>query len=435
MSLRYPDDMLPTDTSIEQRRTEKSVLEKYTEYAEKHSSLNHLRLERDVHAAYLARGLNYLSRWMVALDASKPWLTYWILHSLDLLEVEISQDIIERGISSIASWQISSGGFGGGPDQLAHLAPTYAAVNSLAILGTKEAMDVIDRKTLYAFLLRMKQSDGSFTMHEGGEIDIRGLYCALSVAAMTNLLTPELTANCVDFIQRSQTYEGGIGPYPGKEAHNGYTFCGIAAMQILGAVDELDMEALLNWCAGRQMNLEGGFQGRTNKLVDGCYSFWGAGDFPILSAALEGKGDIAQGGLDYLFDRDALQRYILICCQDERGGLADKPGVGPDYYHTCYCLSGLSTAQHHVYYDKAAAAKVAEAGVEVSSGGISSLMWVATTDCTVLGDPDNLVAPTHPVHNITLTKARAMIHHFYATQLQPIQTLLPCEPEIPLVDE
>lgn len=72
-----------------------------------------------------------------------------------------------------------------------------------------------------------------------------GLYCALSVAAMTNLLTPELTANCVDFIQRSQTYEGGIGPYPGKEAHNGYTFCGIAAMQILGAVDKLDMEALL----------------------------------------------------------------------------------------------------------------------------------------------------------------------------------------------
>jgi prenyltransferase beta subunit len=24
---------------------------------------------------------------------------------------------------------------------------------------------------------------------------------------------------------------------------------------------------------------------------------------------------------------DALQRYILICCQDDRGGLADKPGV------------------------------------------------------------------------------------------------------------
>lgn len=34
------------------------------------------------------------------------------------------------------------------------------------------------------------------------------------------------------------------------------------------------------------MKLEGGFQGRTNKLVDGCYSFWGAGDFPIIKSAL-----------------------------------------------------------------------------------------------------------------------------------------------------
>lgn len=79
------------------------------------------------------------------------------------------------------------------------------------------------------------------TIHFAG----RGSYCALSVAALTNLLTPELTANCNDFIKRAQTYEGGIGPYPGKEAHNGYTYCGIAAMQILGAVDELDLDALL----------------------------------------------------------------------------------------------------------------------------------------------------------------------------------------------
>lgn len=50
-----------------------------------------------------------------------------------------------RGISSISSWQHPQGGFSGGPYQLAHLAPTYAAVNSLAILGSNEAMDVIDR--------------------------------------------------------------------------------------------------------------------------------------------------------------------------------------------------------------------------------------------------------------------------------------------------
>lgn len=30
-----------------------------------------------------------------------------------------------------------------------------------------------------------------------------------------------------------------------------------------------------------------------------------------------------------------------------RGGLRDKPGKGADYYHSCYCLSGLSAMQHY----------------------------------------------------------------------------------------
>jgi hypothetical protein len=32
--------------------------------------------------------------------------------------------------------------------------------------------------------------------------------------------------------------------------------------------------------------VEGGFNGRTNKLVDGCYSFWQGGVFPILQELL-----------------------------------------------------------------------------------------------------------------------------------------------------
>ncbi len=38
------------------------------------------------------------------------------------------------------------------------------------------------------------------------------------------------------------------------------------------------------------MRFEGGFQGRTNKLVDCCYSFWQAGMFPIIhSVLMKGK--------------------------------------------------------------------------------------------------------------------------------------------------
>ena len=99
-------------------------------------------------------------------------------------------------MSTIAHCQNSTGGFGGGPSQLAHLATTYAAVNALAIIGTKEAYDVVDRyvfvikghtrilessltrmptnsASLLSFFLRLKQPDGSFLMHVGGEADAR----------------------------------------------------------------------------------------------------------------------------------------------------------------------------------------------------------------------------------------------------------------------
>jgi protein farnesyltransferase subunit beta len=44
--------------------------------------------------------------------------------------------------------QSPKGGFGGGPGQYPHLAPTYAAVNALCILGSLEAFSVIDRYVL-----------------------------------------------------------------------------------------------------------------------------------------------------------------------------------------------------------------------------------------------------------------------------------------------
>lgn len=47
-----------------------------------------------------------------------------------------------------------------------------------------------------------------------------------------------------------------------------------------------------------------------------------------------------------LYNSRALQLWLLKCCQASKGGMRDKPGKPPDYYHTCYCLSGLSSSQH-----------------------------------------------------------------------------------------
>ncbi|KAF9580425.1 hypothetical protein BGW38_002940 [Lunasporangiospora selenospora] len=139
--------------------------------------------------------------------------------------------------------QSPTGGFSGGPGQEPHVAATYAAVNVLAIIGTREAYELIDREKLFEFFMRVKQSgEGSFKMMVGGEIDVRGTYCVLAAATITNLLRPELTEGVAEFIARCQTYEGGIGGYPGVEAHGGYAFCGLAALELLGRTDVLDVD-------------------------------------------------------------------------------------------------------------------------------------------------------------------------------------------------
>lgn len=75
-------------------------------------------------------------------------------------------------------------------------------------------------------------------------------------------------------------------------------------------------------------------------------------DEPLLAALSSarqppgGEGDTAaaHSSAHQLFDALALQAWILLACQDTKG-LRDKPGKRPDFYHTCYCLSGLAACQ------------------------------------------------------------------------------------------
>ena len=325
-TFRLYDYDCPTVSSEEQKKVEASVALKFSEQTAG-------KLLVDEHLKFLMKGLKNLSSGYECLDASRPWMCYWILHSIDLLGAMSQIKSSQR--KSIAEflfrcWDQQTGGFGGGPGQQAHLATTYAAVNAFSVLGPEYADSYIDRPKLLKFLLLVKMTDGSFTMHQGGESDVRGAYCALSCATLLNIVTPELIASTVDYLKQCQTYEGGFTSEPGGEAHGGYTFCGSAALLILDKLNEINVHSLLKYSARRQMAFEGGFHGRTNKLVDGCYSFWQAAVVSMLSPNTP------------LFDTNALRKYILLCCQNPKGGLLDKPGKSPDFYHTCYCLSGLS---------------------------------------------------------------------------------------------
>jgi protein farnesyltransferase subunit beta len=486
------------------------------------------------------------------MDASRPWICYWILHSLALLDLPSPPTPSRQSIVDfLAACQHPTGGFGGGPFQLPHLATTYAAVSALVTLGP-DTLHVINRETLFQFLLNMcvpADKGGGMTMHQGGEVDIRGCYCALATCHMLGLNKSQLADACsLDaFVAACQSMEGGIGGEPGNEAHGGYAFCGFAALMLAERPHAVDIQRLSAWAARMQGWMEGGFMGRTCKLVDGCYSLWQGGIFPLLAQALSDKNksnidkniiDIGSGGgvssspkdtkddqvmmdsidslkatvddfltkidlnqelaaikalpaasqsvaaasaaaaaqervdvavensLKYeeqyqieasqhsshaevrkadalmaleeasdaqealekykehaesaicsavellapyrnenypaasgnlssntgtygnlckedelLYDPLALQLWLLACCQNStKGGLRDKPGKHVDYYHTCYCLSGLSSAQH-------------------CSG-------------QVLGGEQNLLAAADPLCNVVAEKVKAARAHF-----------------------
>lgn len=243
-------------------------------------------LNRQVHCSLLKSWLKSLPKSYECLDASRPWLVYWILHSLSILDDMPDKETLSHIVEFLSHCQHDEGGYGGGPMQYSHLGTTYAAVNALSIIGTDEAYDSIDRSSLQKFLWTVRDVDGGFALHKGGEKDIRGAYCAASVAKLTNTYTDDLFDKTGEWIIGCQTYEGGFAGTHGMEAHGGYAFCGIAALALINKTHLCDIDSLLRWCVNRQMKLEGGFQGRTNKLVDGCYSFWQGAALPVISAIL-----------------------------------------------------------------------------------------------------------------------------------------------------
>lgn len=150
-----------TKTATDQEETEDTVKRYYYEKLDNNKLiLSRAKISRELHSKYLKEGLKTLPTSFQALDASHPWLCYWILHALTLLGNVIPKTQTSHIVEYLSKCQSPHGGFGGGPNQLSHLATTYAAVMSLAILGTEEAYNTINRPALQDYLIRMHQKSG-----------------------------------------------------------------------------------------------------------------------------------------------------------------------------------------------------------------------------------------------------------------------------------
>lgn len=298
-------------------------------------------------------------------DVQKPWLIYWSVNALHILREDNAISFEDRRFLAeyVLSFQSPEGGFCGGQGYPPNMATTYASVLALASLDLPEYFDRINRKNMKKFLISCRaDTPGAYRVHHFGETDLRCTFIAVLIASSLNILDDSITNGVLSYVQACQSYEGGISPTPEVEAHGGYTFCGVATLALLGSLEKLNLKKLLFWLASMQTEY-GGFCGRTNKLVDSCYSFWQTTSFHIIKDYFSKRQTLftITEGTDsapskwqlnlkdetsVAYNVNMLQKYILLCCQGSKGGLQDKPTKSVDIYHTMYALSGLGLSSH-----------------------------------------------------------------------------------------
>ncbi|KAF9590058.1 hypothetical protein IFM89_030370 [Coptis chinensis] len=292
--------------------------------------INHLTL-----AYFVVSGLNILN----ALDRiDKEQVLSWVLsfqvHPINDIDSDSGKFYGFYGSRSIqflsedSTKLTHSGG---------HLASTYCALAVLKTVGYN-LLD-LDTELILRSMKNLQQHDGSFMpIHSGAEKDLRFVYCAAAICFMLNSWSGMDREKAMEYIQSCQSYDGGFGLVPGSESHGGGTYCAIAALRLMGFLEDdllsrrktspvIKVSLLLEWCLQRQAT-DGGFQGRANKASDTCYAFWVGGVLRIL-------------GAHNLIDRKALLGFLLTC-QSKYGGFSKFPKQLPDLYHSYYGFSALS---------------------------------------------------------------------------------------------
>ena len=231
-----------------------------------------LTLTHGRHAKFFQRTLAVLPSSLSSFDTQRVTIAYFAISGLDLLD---RLDLVEEQKTSMVSWLysclisptpgqehnlgqevLSKCGFRGSPAlklssnplpshpyDHGHIAMTYTALASLLVLG--DDLSRLDRSAVIAGVRALQLPDGSYKAAlEGGENDMRFLYCAAAICSMLGDWGGMDTEAAVSYVVSSIGYEGGIGQGPGLEAHGGSTYCGVAALALMGRLEDLGDDRL-----------------------------------------------------------------------------------------------------------------------------------------------------------------------------------------------
>ncbi|KAH0794573.1 Prenyltransferase and squalene oxidase repeat family protein [Histomonas meleagridis] len=319
------DEGVETLTTISQKSNESSILS----YLEKKRIIL-----KEQHIKYAKKIYSRTEKSSGSSETFSLWKAPYTLFPLRILQYD-GEDMPQI-LSSITNYLRShidiDGDFSGMYYDNSHLVTNYGVTMAIALIGTEEAYELVDRQKTYDVLLSLKLPNGSFRTTKGMESDIRSTFTALLIAYSYNILTPELIEGVEEFILSCKNFDGGFSPCPNYESHGGYLHCGVGAMKILGKLDKLNLPAIIRWITDRQVTFSGGFQGRPNKLVDSCYSWWVGTAARIIADHL---------GIEPFWNESAMTDYVTMSAQSIFGGFLDHRPSTTDPFHTMYGFAGL----------------------------------------------------------------------------------------------
>lgn len=212
-----------------------------------------------------------------------------------------------------------------------HIVMTYSYLASLLILG--DDLSRVDVPRIMEFLKRVQLPSGSFTANTlNSEDDLRFVYSAAAICRILGTNGDLDIEKAIEYILSCQTYEGGFAYRVGDESHGGATYCAIGALDLWGGLDRIKNKKMLAyWLSQRQND---GFNGRSHKLTDTCYSFWIGSPLTVL------------GWFDDIVDTKRLTAFIFsnYC---GKGQFRSNDQNSPDIVHTYFSLCGLSLAGYN----------------------------------------------------------------------------------------
>ncbi|KAL4227825.1 Geranylgeranyl transferase type-1 subunit beta [Mactra antiquata] len=311
---------------------------------------------RKKHTQFFKRCLQILPARYSSLDTSRMTIAFFALSGLDILN---ALDVIEKDREGIIEWiytlQVlpkndgsneNQCGFSGsttirkccdteqtkkGSEQFdsGHIAMTYTALATLIILG--DDLSRVNKESILLALRNLQLKDGSYRpVSEPSENDMRFVYCASCICYILDDWSGMNRDLAAKYIKQSLSFEGAIGQGPYLEAHGGSTFCAIASLVLMNKLDDTfndkDLKQIKRWCIFRQQS---GFNGRPNKPVDTCYSFWVGATLQLLDC--------------YNFVNSECNRAFLMDTQQPiTGGFSKWPSHNPDALHAYFGVCGLS---------------------------------------------------------------------------------------------